>query len=422
MAICTGLGEDNNWLVTPFMVAQFNPDRELSESDCYTKGVTGQQYFSDDHEELTHPVEFVELIPEPENPVDPAAVRVMAQGKKIGFVPAKNALLLHSFIALMRNEGILCFVPLTEPGYDPDEEDYESFDDFDDNWDDDEDDYFYPDEEEEHSIGVMMLPTRRTIQRLCPVEKIFAMFDTVWESLSEESLAEIRNNSWRFGEQSFVEFREQGLKTTTYPFTIDASQHQDYLLKQYLVNYRRLIFRAQDERNRVVRNLHMMERAEAGDPYRSIGEMYGLKANSVGQIVRRGQRGEAEKWQSIADEIPADEALLKKKILEEKWGVNRGSKAQRTRWLKKHRAGDAGENRSRDSRSGNGSIPTAGTAGAENSQSEKSTPADSRFPAGRPQHQGFAPVVPVSESAPEKSGAAQEKRGGLRGLFSRMLG
>lgn len=324
MAICTGLGRDGNWIVTTHMMSRFDRKKSLAENYCYPTGVTARPYFREANDSLVHPVEFVELVPEPDNEVDPSAVKVVTQGKKIGFVPAHIALHLHPYISLMRNEGIRCFVPLTEPA-----EEIDTFDDFD----DEEIEIFISQSGGEYDIGVMMLPTWETLDRLCPVEKFCSMFDEVWEELSEEARLEIKTNHWRFGETSFAQFRKIGTKKTSYPFTIDASQHPDKLLERYLIRYRRFIDKAQKERKQAVRNLHMVEKAAEGMTYREIGEMYGLKAGSVGSIVRQAKKNGDMQWRDTVESIPAEEDQLKKKVLEEKFGLNRDSMLQRSKWV-----------------------------------------------------------------------------------------
>ena len=45
---------------------------------------------------------FVELVPEPDNPYDANAVRVLLQGQKVGYVPKSDSLPISTYLQMGR--------------------------------------------------------------------------------------------------------------------------------------------------------------------------------------------------------------------------------------------------------------------------------------------------------------------------------
>lgn len=291
MSLCTGLGKDGNWIVSRGLASKYDRRKSIDESGCFPSGVTARKHFQYANDLLTPPVDFVELVHEPSNAFDPSAVRVLAEGRRIGYVSASIASWLHPYVALLRKGGVRCYVPLTEP--EPIPHFYYEGDDDDDSGDCENENYELSplSLENEHKIGVMLLPSWQTLDYLCQMDKLFAEFDLAWDCLSTDSLEEIGKNRWKFTESSFREFKEYALEHSIYPFTIEAWKVKDFILHTYLVRYRRVIDRMQRERERAARNIEIVKDISLGKPFSELAEKTGLRESTVRNIAREGVKG-----------------------------------------------------------------------------------------------------------------------------------
>lgn len=420
MRICTGLGSDGNWLVSPRMAAEYDRSRPIEESDCYPKGITGQQYFAHAHERLVYPVTFVELVPEPTNEHDSNAIFVRAQGQKIGYVPADRAAHLHSTVAFMRNEGIRCYVPLTTPEkYDFDDDDDDEYEyDFDDDdeydydFDDDDDEYDFDDddefEESHHSqLGVMLLPTRQTLDKLCPHAVLFTEFDRIIDTLGDEFVEELNRSGWRFEPETFSRFFSVARNRIKYPFSTDIDKY-DALLWRYLVRYRRLIYRTQNQRKFTERNLSILYSYRSGESSAEIAARHHLAQGTVQTWIRRGKSEEKE-WEKTLESIPSSYEEIRDKVLLDNFKITEETEKSRKQWLDQQLKLDSEFEKSQ--------APTPDQLPTENNQLESSLPRIT------------TPVSPyTTENTPgtvnhlQRSHCANKSRRGSRGAWARFFG
>jgi len=424
MRICTGLGSDGNWLVSPRMAAEYDRSRPIEESDCYPKGITGQQYFAHAHERLVYPVTFVELVPEPTNEHDSNAIFVRAQGQKIGYVPADRAAHLHSTVAFMRNEGIRCYVPLTTPekyefdddeyDFDDDDDEYD-FDDDDDEYDfddDDDDEYDFDDDdgfEESHcpQLGVMLLPTHQTLDNLRPTAVLFAEFDRIIDTLGDDFIEELNRSGWRFEPETFSRFFSVARNRMKYPFSTDIHKY-DALLWRYLVKYRRIIYRTQNRRKFIERNITIMNSYRSGESSSSIAAHHQLAQSTVQEWIRKGKSQE-KAWKKTLKSIPNSYEEIRDKVLFDEFKITEETEVARKEWVDQQLKLDR-----------------------EFEKSQASTP--EQFPPQSNQQESSLPhrTVPISTYAtentpgsithPQSSSCANKPRRGIRGAWARFFG
>lgn len=331
MSIFTSLPCDSRYLISPKMMAkeEGKKHRSLDRSFCFFSGVRGMQYFLDNFQKIDDSIEFVNLVPEPENDADCNAIAVYAGDKKLGYVSASAAEYLHAVVALKIHESGECWVPVSQPEThsaiepantspmeslrkDPTcriqnvrlKNEYGSS-------------YYHFDYS--RRIGIPCLPTIRGVRYLIPDRKLFAYLDNIWDQMSDSTIDEIRQEGWRLNESSIQEFRSLAGTPSDYPFIVSPPT-EDSLLIHYLVHYRRIIYKLGQEREFAKRNMEILSSSLAGESNTKLAQKYGLSPNTISSIKKMAKGKRGEEWRSILEIIPATEKGLRRRVITHELG------------------------------------------------------------------------------------------------------
>ena len=270
-----------DWLVTPQMVKASEDKPDLDHMYSYISGVVGTEYVSLDRLRNRSRITEAELIPEPDNEFDVNALGVWADGVKIGWVPSRFNEKIAWSVAFLRHSGNRCFVPIK---CEDNRAEYKQiFDEID----------FELDEglielRDTPNLGLhyaMYLPTFRTLFFGHNVSQAFEYLDRMWDCLSEEETEIIRQAGFHVNDavaQLFLKHRDL---VPEYPLNEPKTLQADWLLDQYLMNYRRRIYFRLKERELEIMKHEMYLRSLAGDPATKIAKDYPRSVGTVRKYI-----------------------------------------------------------------------------------------------------------------------------------------
>lgn len=283
--------QSTEWIIDPALAISYDRNGYSEDEPFFPTGITGQNHFPHDWPTLESAPKFVELEPQPDNEFDCWAIRVIHDGRQIGWVKSSVAYWLAPYVHLMRKGGSRCLVPLTEPSM------HGRYDEASDTV------------SEVVRLGVMILPKAELRRNLFPPTLLFPELDLVWNALSEAEREQVRADGFRLDEHTGDRFTKLGRKLTSYPFAYAADD--DSLIAEYLTWYRRKMHSYTKDRFRAERNLGICEAVANGRTYREVAETCGLTAGSVGAIKRKGENLEVLLgWKEVVSTIPAGNAEL----------------------------------------------------------------------------------------------------------------
>lgn len=271
----------DDWLVTPQMVKASEDKEGLDRMYCHISGVVGTRYVSLDGLRSRSRITEAELIPEPDNEFDVNAVGVWADGVKIGWIPSRFNEKIAWCVAFLRHRGNRCFVPIR---CEDNRAEYKQiFDDID----------FELDEglielRDTPNLGlhyVTYLPTFRTLFFGHNVSQAFEYLDRMWDCFSEEEIEIVRHAGFHVRDAVAQLFLKNKDLVPEYPLIEPENLQADWLLDQYLMNYRRHIYFRLKERELEIMKHEMYLRALAGEPATKIAEDYPRSVATVRKYI-----------------------------------------------------------------------------------------------------------------------------------------
>lgn len=287
---------DFDWVIDPALAVSYDRDSYSRDAPFFPSGISGQAHFPHNWPTLASAPEFVELEPQPDNEFDCWAIRVIHDGRQIGWVKSSVAYWLAPYLHLLRRGGSRCLVPLTVASK------HRRYDEASDTV------------SEVVRLGVMILPKAELRRKLFPPTLLFPELDLVWNALSEAEREQVRADGFTLDEHTGDRFTELGRKLTSYPFAYAADD--DSLIAEYLTWYRRKIHSYANDRRRAERNLGICEAVANGLNYREVAQTCDLTAGSVGAIKRKGEDPDVLLgWKEIISTIPATDAELARFVI-----------------------------------------------------------------------------------------------------------
>lgn len=229
-------------------------DKDLDKKDFFKTGVRGAPHYLPELRHLDCWGErFFELVPEPDNAFDTNAVIVSFNGHKIGYLSASIAEYFQGFVTGLQRAGKRIYVPgqVSKP----------------------------------HD-GIIVLPTFRKMNQISQFESPQPI-DKFWEFLPQELRQMVVANNFHFDSKSATALLSYKSSYPLYAPDDQGSPEESIpIVWGRFLRDLRIAHRATAAQQRIVRNKEMVQLAADGMSYKAIGEIYGLKASTVGQIVR----------------------------------------------------------------------------------------------------------------------------------------
>ena len=229
-------------------------DEDLDKKNFFKTGVRGAQHYLPELRHLDCWGEhYLELVPEPDNAFDANAVIVSFNGHKIGYLSASIAEFFQGFVIGLRQSGKRVFVP---------------------------GDVSKPDN------AIIVLPTIGKMNQISQYESPQPI-DKFWEFLPQELRQMVAANNFHFDSKSASALLSYKSSYPLYtPYDQGSPEDSVPIIWGRFLRDLRIAHRATAARQRIVRNKEMVQLATNGKSYKAIGEIYGLKPSTVGQIVR----------------------------------------------------------------------------------------------------------------------------------------
>lgn len=249
--------------------AYLNAEKDFADVDYYQTGIRGIQHYSRELELAQHWGECqLELVPEPRNRYDSNAVKVVLKGQRIGCSSAATAKFFQGFVLGFHQAGKRVFTHGMV--YKP-------------------------------CNGVIVLPTTSKMASLLQSESPQPL-STFWESLPIDLKQKLMDNNFHFDREAatLLSSFQSGFPLYT-PYNSQSPEEAVPIVWNKFLKELRLSHRKKAARERSIRNIEIARLAASGLTYREIGEKYGLKHSTVGQIVRdlrKGNQGHASPSQS----------------------------------------------------------------------------------------------------------------------------
>ncbi|AHI20199.1 HIRAN domain-containing protein [Corynebacterium casei] len=234
--------------------AELDSNRDWDDIDYYKAGIRGIQHYRKE-QELAGVLgdSYFELKAEPSNPFDSNAVAVVSNGHRIGYISAAIAQFFQGVVLGFKQSGKRLYVPGRVDRFDS---------------------------------GIVVLPTIRKIDQIVQSESSKPI-DAFWESLPTDLRQKVIDNHFHFERQSAKALLAYASAYPLYaPYNRRSPEDSIPLVWNRFLRDLRISHNESVIRQRKSRNREMIRLAANGMSYREIGEKFGLKPATVGQIVR----------------------------------------------------------------------------------------------------------------------------------------
>ncbi|KHO30047.1 HIRAN domain-containing protein [Corynebacterium minutissimum] len=298
-----------DWLVTPAMVSASKNKKSLDQMYCHISGISGTKYVDSIPSRIARNVTYGELKPAPHNEFDPNAIEVWYGNTMLGWVPARYAEKLAPCVSYLRQQGNRCIVPV----------EVEDFT-----------DHYAPlleepwiDIDQKREMQKLMfsftiqLPTFWTLFIGFRIASCFEELDIIWDHFSDNERESISQDRFRLSENTVKKFYDNKHLAIAFPLFEPRNIENNWLLHQYLRNYRRRINRELKAYELRLMKWEMYQLHLQGQPATKISKSFPRSTGTVRKYINE-MKAEA---QNSKDGVLSRPSNLTEKELRRKYQI-----------------------------------------------------------------------------------------------------